>query len=228
MKNLIYPFAIFFALLQITGCASKEKNKETTVQKAPVRPPVIIGNQTWTSQNLDVETFRNGNKIPEAKTQEEWIQATKSKMPAWCHYYNDPENGAKYGKLYNWYAVNDPRGLAPTGWHIPSDEEWSILVKTLGDDKELANKIKYTEGWKNDENGNNSSGLSLVPGGYRYSNGYFDPTGSSAYLWSSSIDDKIQGDSIALGRNLSFDGSFQTYWFSKGLGLSVRCVKDEK
>ncbi len=228
MKNLIHPLTILFAIMFIIGCTGKENKKETVEQKAPVRPPVKIGTQTWTTQNLDVDAFRNGNKIPEAKTQQEWIQAVKAHKPAWCYYYNDPKNGQKSGKLYNWFAVNDPQGLAPEGWHIPSDEEWSTLVKFLGDDKELEGKLKFTEGWKDNENGNNSSGLSLVPGGYRYSNGYFDPIGSSAYFWSSSIDDKIKGDSIALGRNLSFDGSFQTYWLSKGLGLSVRCVKNEK
>ena len=228
MKNIIYLFGLSIVSILFNACSPKEKKKEEIVEKAPARPPIKIGEQTWTSQNLDVDAFRDGNKITEAKTQEEWVHAVKSQKPAWCYYYNDPKNGLKSGKLYNWFAVNDPRGLAPEGWHIPSDEEWSTLVKFLGDDKELAGKIKHTEGWKNDENGNNSSGLSLVPGGYRYSNGYFDPTGSSAYYWSSSIDNKIKGDSIALGRNLNFDGSFQTYWLSKGLGLSVRCVKNEK
>ena len=228
MKNLIYLLTILFAIMLIIGCTSKENKKETVEQKAPVRPPVKIGSQTWTTQNLDVDAFRNGNKIPEAKTQQEWIQAVNAHKPAWCYYYNDSKNGLKSGKLYNWFAVNDPQGLAPEGWHIPSDDEWSTLVNFLGDDKDLESKLKCTEGWKDNENGNNSSGLSLVPGGYRYSNGFFDPTGSSAYFWSSSIDDKLKGDSIALGRNLSFDGSFQTYWLSKGLGLSVRCVKNEK
>ena len=105
---------------------------------------VKIGTQTWTTENLNVSTFRNGDPIPEAKTDEEWKRADENKQPAWCYYENDPKNGVKYGKLYNWYAVNDPRGLAPAGWHIPTDEEWTTLENQLGDD---GKKMKSTSGW---------------------------------------------------------------------------------
>jgi uncharacterized protein (TIGR02145 family) len=226
MKNFIYIFFIIFFAASFNACSPNQKKKAEVVKKAPERPPVEIGKQTWTTQNLDVDQFRNGEKIPEAKTQKEWVSAVKTKKPVWCYYYNDPKNGIKSGKLYNWYAINDQRGLAPAGWHIPTDEEWSALVQFLGDDKNLADKIKSNEGWKNNSNGQNTSGLSLIPGGYRYSNGFFDPSGSSAFYWSSSIDEKLKGDSIALGRSLGYDGSFQTYWLSKGLGLSVRCVRN--
>lgn len=74
---------------------------------------VTIGTQVWRTKNLDVATFRNGDSIPQAKTNEEWEKAAENQQPAWCYYNNDPANGAKYGKLYNWYAVNDSRGLAP-------------------------------------------------------------------------------------------------------------------
>jgi hypothetical protein len=97
------------------------------------------------AENLNVSTFRNGDPIPEAKTDEEWKKAGKEGKPAWCYYENDPKNGAKYGKLYNWYAVNDPRGLAPAGWHVPSDAEWTTLGDQLGD--EASNKMKSTSGW---------------------------------------------------------------------------------
>jgi len=88
---------------------------------------MVIGTQTWKTLNLDVATFRNGDPIPEAKTDEEWKAAGENKQPAWCYYENDPMNGTNYGKLYNWYALNDLRGLAPTGWHIPTDLEWTVL-----------------------------------------------------------------------------------------------------
>ena len=84
---------------------------------------VKIGTQVWTTKNLNVSTFRNGDTIPEVKTNEEWIEAARIQQPAWCYYENDSMNGAKYGKLYNWYAMNDTRGLAPIGYHIPSDVE---------------------------------------------------------------------------------------------------------
>ena len=114
---------------------------------------VTIGTQVWMTKNLDVSTFRNGDPIPEVKTQEEWEEAGKNKQPAWCYYDNDPKNGEKYGKLYNWYAVNDPRGLAPTGWHVPTDAEWRTLTVYLGSyegtklksEPEYEKKIRYVE-----------------------------------------------------------------------------------
>ena len=108
---------------------------------------VKIGTQTWMAENFNASTFRNGDPIPEAKTKEDWEQAGKEGKPAWCFYENDPKNGAKYGKLYNWYAVNDPRGLAPVGWHIPTDVEWTTLENYLGDD--AGKKMKSTSGWQN-------------------------------------------------------------------------------
>jgi uncharacterized protein (TIGR02145 family) len=109
---------------------------------------VTIGEQIWHAKNLNVSTFRNGDPIPEAKTDEEWTRAGENKQPAWCYYDNDPANGTKYGKLYNWYAVNDPRGLAPAGYHIPTDLEWDALTAHLGGAKGGGKKMKSTSGWK--------------------------------------------------------------------------------
>ena len=106
---------------------------------------VTIGTQTWTSKNLDVSKFRNGEAIPLAKTNAEWELAGQNQQPAWCYYENKGENGTKYGKLYNWYALNDPRGLAPNGYHIPSKAEWTILTDNLGE--EAGTKMKSTSGW---------------------------------------------------------------------------------
>jgi len=93
---------------------------------------VEIGEQVWMAENLNVSTFRNGDPIPQARTQEEWKKAGENKQAAWCYYDNNPANGKKYGKLYNYYATSDPRGLAPNGWHIPTDSEWKTLIKYLG------------------------------------------------------------------------------------------------
>ena len=92
---------------------------------------VTIGTQVWMTENLDVAEFRNGDPIPEAKSNDEWFRAGREGKPAWCYYNNNSENGFKYGKLYNWYAVNDTRGLAPDGWRIPTDKDWVILAKYL-------------------------------------------------------------------------------------------------
>ena len=105
---------------------------------------VTIGTQTWTAKNLDVATFRNGDAIPEAKTNEEWQAAGVNKRPAWCYYNNDPKNGTNYGKLYNWYAVNDARGLAPVGYHIPTDTEWTKLSDYLGGEESAGEKMKIS------------------------------------------------------------------------------------
>jgi uncharacterized protein (TIGR02145 family) len=106
------------------------------VQLSPVfSQDVKIGTQVWMSKNLDVSTFRNGEAIPEAKSKEEWAKAGVNRQPAWCYYDNDSKNGKVYGKLYNWYAVNDSRGLGPKGYHIPSDAEWTILTDMLGGEK---------------------------------------------------------------------------------------------
>jgi uncharacterized protein (TIGR02145 family) len=108
---------------------------------------VTIGTQEWMTKNLDVTTFRNGDPIPEVKTDEEWYRASDNKLPAWCYYMNDTVNGRLYGKLYNWFAVNDPRGLAPVGYHIPSDAEWTKLTDFLGGESVAGEKMKSTSGW---------------------------------------------------------------------------------
>ena len=96
---------------------------------------VQIGSQIWTKQNLNVSTFRNGEPIPEARTDEEWKEAGRLHHAAWCYYKNDPNNaGVKwYGKLYNYWAVVDKRGLAPKGFHIPNKDEWTIFLNFLGE-----------------------------------------------------------------------------------------------
>ena len=108
---------------------------------------VTIGKQVWMSENLNVDKFRNGDPIPEAKTDEEWEKAGENGEPAWCYYNNNPDNGDRYGKLYNWFAVNDPRGLAPEGWKIPSDEDWTRLTDFLGGESVAGQKMKSTEFW---------------------------------------------------------------------------------
>jgi uncharacterized protein (TIGR02145 family) len=183
---------------------------------------VTIGTQVWTSTNLDVSTFRNGDPIPQAKTDAEWKGAGENKQPAWCYYDNDPSNGTKYGKLYNWYAVNDPRGLAPKGYHIPTDAEWTKLSDYLGGSG-AGTKMKSTSGWKNDGNGNNSSGFSGLPGGYNSFIGTFIWFDFYGYWWSSSEDDTNSAWSRILGYS---SGSVLRSYYYKVEGLSVRCLRD--
>lgn len=220
--NLILS-AVVIAVIMLNSCgyfASKEEgaSKEVT-----------IGSQVWMTKNLDVLTFRNGDRIPEAKTDEEWKKAGENKQPAWCYYDNDPENGAKYGKLYNWYAVNDSRGLAHEGWKIPSDEDWSRLTDFLGGEDVAGTKMKSTNGWANNfkgesGNGTNESGFSGLPGSYRHPSGTFEGIGLSCTWWSSSE----LGPSVAWTRSLNYkSGSVDRddiYW--KEYGYYVRCLRD--
>ena len=181
---------------------------------------VTIGNQVWMAKNLDVSTFRNGDSIPQAKSNAEWEAAGENKQPAWCYYDNDPANGAKYGKLYNWYAVNDSRGLATAGYHIPSGAEWTQLTDFLGG--EAGKKMKSTSGWKDNGNGTNSSGFSGLPGGFRNNYGTFGNIGPGDW-WSSTEYDT----SDAYYRCLSCsDGYVYKYRDHKTFGFSVRCLRD--
>ena len=192
-----------------------------------VSKEVTIGKQVWMTQNLNVDKFRNGDLIPEAKTDEEWRKAGENDEPAWSYYNNNPDNGDRYGKLYNWYAVNDPRGLAPEGWKIPSDEEWSRLEDFLGDISVAGTKMKSTDFWADNEgksgNGTNESGFSGLPGGNRNFNGSFLYIGAQGNWWSSSE----YFSNIAWYRYLHYsDGTVYRYNYSKGNGFSVRCLRD--
>lgn len=201
---------LILTLLIVSGCITYAQN-------------IAIGTQVWMNKNLDVSTFRNGDQIPQAKTNEEWKKAGENKQPAWCYYENAPANGAKYGKLYNWYAVIDSRGLAPVGYHIPTDEEWTILTDYLGGEEKAGAKMKSKNGWNDNGNGTNSSGLSGLPGGTRNSNGTFNNIGYIGYWWSSTEDITAS----AWNRYLYYNnGIVNRYNYYKGLGFSVRCLRD--
>jgi uncharacterized protein (TIGR02145 family) len=184
---------------------------------------VKIGNQIWMTENLNVDRFRNGDLIPEAKTKEEWELAGKNKKPAWCYYDNDPKNGEKYGKLYNWYAVNDPRGLAPKDWHIPSDNEWDKLVNFLGGENRAGLKMKNTRGWGDNSNGDNKSGFTGLPCGYRSYIGGFYFIGYYGTWWSCTEYNLFNAWGLDLFSNN--DNAFRDN-YSKNTGFTVRCVKD--
>jgi len=200
---------------------------------------VELCNQIWMRKNLDVTTYRNGEPIRHCETAAEWQGAYSKEEGAWCYYNNSDSLGEIYGKLYNWYAVNDPRGLAPEGWHIPTDEEWKTLEMCLGmsqteadgsgwrgtdQSSQLAGRADLWQDGNLETNANfGTSGFSALPGGGRGSNGAFDDIGCNAYWWSSSEYDAT----LAWIRILYFLNS-KVYRSSrdKDYGFSVRCVKD--
>jgi uncharacterized protein (TIGR02145 family) len=221
--SLVLLFVVYVQLQDIKSSIrnllQKEKkvsvNQEIEGIEFPEKSEVIIGAQVWMTKNLEVSTFRNGDPIPQAASDEAWELAGKNKQPAWCY------NGEHYGKLYNWYAVNDPRGLAPEGWHIPSDKEWTALEKALGE--KPAKKMKSTWGWHNKGNGTNSSGFSSLPGGHRSYGGYFVNVGKYGYWWSA----KSSDTGYVVTRHLGYStGGLYRDDGAKMRGLSVRCVKD--
>lgn len=190
---------------------------------------IKIGTQEWTAENLNVEHYRNGDVIPEVQDREVW---KKLKTGAWCYYDNDPANGNTYGKLYNWHAVNDPRGLAPAGWHIPSDREWTKLtdylcgkkVDLLGGTEIGGGKLKATTLWDSPNEGiMNSSEFTAFPGGSRSSNGFFLNVGRYGLFWSASESNSY----CALSRVLCYSSSgVRRFDYYEEYGLSVRCVRD--
>jgi uncharacterized protein (TIGR02145 family) len=193
---------------------------------------VTIGTQIWQTTNLDVTTYSDGTPIPEVTDPNAWANLTTG---AWCYYNNDTANGAIYGKLYNWYAVagihdTDPntpnKKLAPTGYHVPSDAEWTTLITYLGGERVAGGKMKETGTghWKSPNTGaTNSSGFSGLPGSYRNSNGLFEFIGYTCKCWSSSEANTAN----ARPRGLFYtDEIVLIYYRNKTHGSSVRCLRD--
>jgi uncharacterized protein (TIGR02145 family) len=198
-------------------------NAGTLTWTTPVfLPTVVIGTQQWMEKNLDVMTYRNGDVIPQVTDATEWAGLTTG---AWCYYNNDPLNGAIYGKLYNWYAVNDPRGLAPQGWHIPTYNEWTTLSTLLGGDAAAGGKMKTTGTtiWTTpNTSATNESGFAGLPGGFRY-NATFYYGGDNGYWWSATEFNSTNALYCTLPG--SFGNLGRPYGSMKN-ALSVRCLRD--
>jgi uncharacterized protein (TIGR02145 family) len=187
-------------------------------------PTTQICNQTWMAKNLDVARYRNGDTIPQVTDPSQWANLTTG---AWCWYNNDSATySSVYGRLYNWYAVNDPRGLAPTGWHVPNDGEWNTLADCLGGADVAGGKMKEegTAHWNSPNAGaTNSSGFDGLPSGGRYESAEFVDIGTGGNFWSSSENSSNSASYYYLNYNYA---SLTYYNYSKGRALSVRCVKD--
>ena len=230
MKKILL-FIISLLLLQSCSSSSSDNNSNNNNNAivsdidGNVYQTVTICNQTWTKSNLNVSHYRNGDVIPQVTDPTAWANLTTG---AWC-YYEDTSypngilNGVTYGKLYNWYAVNDPRGMAPAGYHIPSDTEWTTLTTCLGGENVAGGKLKQTgtQYWLDPNTGaTNESGFSALPGGSRNSMGDMGDYGcwwtSSQYSTNNAIYRCIKSNSASLFSNNTL----------KQLGFSVRCVKD--
>ena len=204
---------------------------------------VAIGDQCWFAENLRNEHYANGDAIPGDLSDGDWSSTTSGAVTVYGEGTSTVNNGsddevsnlADYGRLYNWYAVYDARGLCPSGWHVPTDGEWMMMEMALG----MSESEAYSVGWRGTDqgtqmksspedspswDGTNTSGFSGLPGGYRYSDGDFHFEGSLGYFWASSPDGAYNW---AWHRTL---GSGSTgvikYDRPRRAGLSVRCVRD--
>lgn len=201
----------------LSACKRAEVDQEGNSLKV-----VKIGNQKWMAENLTVSHFRNGDSIPEARTQEEWIRFGSEGTPAFLTDKVSPENARKYGKLYNWYAVNDPRGLAPKGWHVPSHEEWSQLTSYFGGEVAAALSIRAM-GFDEDGQITSESGFTGLPAGFCAGDGKFYGTGTNGYWWSSTEINPLMAYAYLL--NYLHCNTYNLN-YHKTAGLSVRCIKD--
>jgi uncharacterized protein (TIGR02145 family) len=181
---------------------------------------VAIGTQCWTQSNLKVSKYRNGNNISTGLSNSTWPNTTAG---AYAIYDNSSVNDGLYGKLYNLYAVTDTRGLCPTGWHVPTDGEWTTLENHLGGSSVAGGALKSTGGWNSPNAGaTNSSGFTAGPGGLRLNNGDFSFVGSFGMWWSSTL-----SGTFAWNRRLNdYDGSVTRSNYNHTFGLSVRCLRD--
>lgn len=227
-KKLSFIFMLILSFL-LTACRNSNNTNAIADKKAnteenkyyDVGPSktVKLGNQIWMTENLNVGQYRNGDPIPEVTDRVIW---NNLKTGAWCYYENNPKFEKMYGKLYNWYAVNDSRGLSLSGWHVASDKEWSNLITFLGGNGVAGAKLK--RGPYGDTTASSFNGL---PGGFRTGNeDHYDfYPDRYYYLWWSSTEADINS---AYSRQIT-DPNRHVFRVknSKALGLSVRCLKDK-
>ncbi len=232
-----FLFSIFLSC-EKDPTSSEDENTVTDIDGNKYET-VKIGDQWWMAENLKVTHYRNGDPIPNVTDDDQWENLDENETGAYCAYNNSESNADTYGYLYNWYAVDDSSGLAPEGWHVPSDAEWKQLEMYLGmsqseadDDgwrgtnegSQLAGQADLWEDGALEENAEfGTSGFNALPGGYRGHDGYFGSMGSDAGFWSST---ESNGYS-AWYRRLSYFGSEVSRGnYYERAGFSVRLVRD--
>ena len=235
MKKFKYAPAGLLVLLAmiliiVTGCKKIDEPETVTDIDGNVYKTVVIGTQTWMAENLKTTKLSDGTTIPEIKDGTSWRNSAQG---AYCYYDNSYGNGSTYGLLYNWYAVSTIK-LCPTGWHIPSNDEWTELTSTLGGDQVAGGKMKElgTVHWLTPNTGAlNSSGFTGLPGGYRwgysslFGDGIFGEIGSYGYWWSSTLGGGSDPTAWILKLGYDFENADRGGSYRNG-GASVRCVKD--
>jgi uncharacterized protein (TIGR02145 family) len=182
---------------------------------------VIIGKQEWMAENLKVNKYNNGTSIPNITDANHWENFTKG---AWCNYNNNSQNEIKYGKLYNWHAVNTHK-LCPKGWHVPTDIDWNILtdyLAAIGYEGKQGNALKAKSDWFKYGIESDIFGFKGLPGG-RYYNGYYYAAEGSGFWWSSS---KYNRDRAWIRFMYYYHDGVHRSDYDMSNGLSVRCLRD--
>jgi uncharacterized protein (TIGR02145 family) len=216
-----------------TNTPTNTETPTPTPTNSQINGTVTIGTQLWTNINLDVTVYRDLTPIPQSTTDADWIAKGDSGIGAWCYYNFNTDNGLVYGKLYNWFAVNNTTngGLAPLGYHVPTDEEWTTLTTYLGGESVAGGKMKSTGNltsgtglWAGDNtDATNLSDFTGLPGGLCNTNGTSFNINNNGYWWSSSEESAAN----AWRRSLSFDnGTANRNGSNKKNGFSVRLIKD--
>lgn len=216
-------------LFFVTSCSEEfvYKDAEQLNYQSNNYTTILLGNgQSWMTQNLDTDKFRNGEVIKEVKSYEERVQAHENKEPAWSYYENDPQNGMLHGKLYNWYAVIDEQCLCPEGWEVPSKTDWLELTEFLGGDSIAGYKLKSIDHWLGDDgsksmNGSNESGFNALPSGFRAYFDYFRGINEFVNYWSSNTP-SFDKDQIQLN---NFRKEVNFFMASEDDMNPVRCIK---
>lgn len=215
MKTIIITIFALQLIIPVNSENQKKKKNSHTIKT------VTIGDQIWMCKNLDVDHYRNGDSIPHITDPSKWRNTGTG---AWCYYNNDSTLGKLYGKLYNFYAVIDPRGLAPEGWHIPSDEEWTTLSNVLGGESIAGAKLMETgnKHWvSNNDSATNETKFTGLPAGARSWDGKFQSLGTSCVFRTST-----QRDGATAWIRYFGITSLVRHYYDKEYGFSVRCVKD--
>ncbi len=188
---------------------------------------VYIGTQHWMAENLKVYRYNDQTDLKFIMDNAEW---ENNNLGAYCFYNNDDEFISKYGLLYNWYAIspssNGNKNVCPTGWHVPTDAEWTVLTDYLGGASVAGSKMKEVSitSWSTDNtDATNTSLFTGLPGGYRYENGSYDWVGTYGSWWSSTV---YKVDSAWAHSLRRFNGIVNRYYPIKSNGLSIRCLKD--
>lgn len=197
-----------------------------TAEPAPPAPETVtIGVQVWLARNLDATHFANGDPIPRITGTAEWAAAGSSGQPAQSAYANDEVRVSRDGLLYNYAAIQDPRGLCPEGFRIPDDGDWAALEATLGKDA-AATRMKTRQFWPDTEtgsgNGTDDVGFGGLPAGFRSQRGDFFLGDKVAYFWSLTERSSTTTTAHML---FAYDPKIFRIEYDKAMGMSVRCLK---